>query len=53
MRRMDGLIVQMDIKQKIEDNQKIQKDSRDKHRHWLKRHDELELQFVEYVSEYR
>jgi structural maintenance of chromosome 4 len=37
----------MDIKQKIEDNQKIQKDSRGKHEHWRKRHDELELQYIE------
>ena len=37
----------MDIKQKIEDNGRIQKDSRDKFKHWNKRHEELELAYVE------
>jgi structural maintenance of chromosome 4 len=37
----------MDIKQKIEDNQRIQKDSKDKLRHWTKRHDDLELAYIE------
>jgi structural maintenance of chromosome 4 len=40
-------IKQMDIKQKIEDNGRVQKDSRDKLKHWRKRHDELELSYVE------
>lgn len=39
----------MDIKQKIEDNTRLQKDSRDKHKHWKKRHEELELVYVEYA----
>lgn len=38
---------QMDMKQKIEDNGRIQKDSRDKLKHWSKRHEELELAYVE------
>lgn len=37
----------MDIKQKIEDNARIQKDSKDKLKHWRKRHDELRLEQVE------
>ena len=37
----------MDMKQKIEDNGRIQKDSKDKLKHWRKRHDELELAYVE------
>lgn len=37
----------MDIKQKMEDNGRIQKDSKDKHKHWRKRHEELELVYVE------
>ncbi len=43
----DGADGQMDITQKIEDNARIQKDSKDKLRHWRKRHDELELAYVE------
>ena len=39
----------MDIKQKIEDNHRLQKDSKDKLKHWRKRHDELELTYIEYV----
>lgn len=39
--------LEMDIKQKIEDNARVQKDSKDKLRHWRKRHDELELAYVE------
>jgi structural maintenance of chromosome 4 len=37
----------MDIKQKIEDNTRLQKDSKNKLEHWQKRHDELELVYVE------
>ena len=37
----------MDIKQKIEDNQRMQKDSGDKLKHWKKRHNELELAYIE------
>ncbi|KAK4685041.1 structural maintenance of chromosome 4, partial [Tremellales sp. Uapishka_1] len=43
--------LEMDIKQKIEDNGRIQKDSRDKHRHWSKRHEELELAYVDEEDE--
>lgn len=39
--------LEMDIKQQIDDNTRIQKDSKDKHKHWKKRHDELELIYVE------
>ena len=39
--------LEMDLKQKIDDNGKMQKDSRDKLKHWKKRHDELELAYVE------
>ena len=39
----------MDIKQKIEDNSRNQKDSTDKLKHWRKRHAELELHHVEWV----
>jgi len=37
----------MDIKQKIKDNMGIQKDSADKLKYWTKKHDELELAYVE------
>nr|XP_019043245.1 hypothetical protein I302_07819 [Kwoniella bestiolae CBS 10118]OCF22175.1 hypothetical protein I302_07819 [Kwoniella bestiolae CBS 10118] len=39
--------LEMDIKQKIEDNARIQKDSKDKHKHWRKRHEELELVYID------
>lgn len=39
--------LEVDIKQKLEDNVRLQKDSKDKHRHWAKRHDELELAYVD------
>ncbi|WVQ96218.1 hypothetical protein IAU59_003322 [Kwoniella sp. CBS 9459] len=39
--------LEMDIKQKIEDNGRIQKDSKDKYRHWKKRHEELELVYID------
>lgn len=39
----------MDIKQKIEDNGRVQKDSRDKLKHWKRRHEELQLTYIEYV----
>lgn len=40
----------MEIKQKIDDNARVQKDSKDKLKHWSKRHEELELVEVESVS---
>ncbi|RSH93703.1 hypothetical protein EHS25_006350 [Saitozyma podzolica] len=43
--------LEMDIKQKIEDNQRIQKDSKDKLRHWTKRHDDLELAYIDEEDE--
>lgn len=39
--------LEVDIKQKLEDNMRLQKDSKDKHRHWAKRHDELELAYID------
>lgn len=39
----------MDFRQKIEDNGRLQKDSKDKMKHWRKRHEDLELVYVEYV----
>lgn len=39
--------LEMEIKQNIEDNTRVQKDSKDKLRHWEKRHNELELVFIE------
>lgn len=42
-----GADSQMDIKQKIEDNQRIQKDSKAKLTHWQARHKELKLIYVE------
>ncbi|WWC65608.1 uncharacterized protein I303_108228 [Kwoniella dejecticola CBS 10117] len=39
--------LEMDIKQKIEDNGRLQKDSKDKHKHWRKRHEELELVYID------
>ncbi|OCF77743.1 hypothetical protein I204_01743 [Kwoniella mangroviensis CBS 8886] len=39
--------LEMDIKQKIEDNARIQKDSKDKYKHWRKRHEELELVYID------
>jgi structural maintenance of chromosome 4 len=41
----DGL--QMDIKQKLEDNSRIQKESKVKFKHWQNRHQELELAHIE------
>ena len=41
--------LQVDIKQKIEDNGRIQTDSKDKFKHWSRRHEELELVYVELV----
>lgn len=38
---------QMDLQQKIDDNARIQKDSKAKYQHWSKQHEELELAFVE------
>lgn len=38
---------QMDIKQKIEDNQRIQKDSKAKLKHWREKHSELKLTYIE------
>ncbi|WWD20077.1 hypothetical protein CI109_104551 [Kwoniella shandongensis] len=43
--------LEMDIKQKIEDNGRIQKDSKDKYRHWRKRHEELELVYIDEEEE--
>ncbi|KAL7424908.1 Structural maintenance of chromosomes protein 4 [Cryptotrichosporon argae] len=43
--------LEMDIKQKIEDNGRAQKDSKDKYRHWKKRHEELELVYVDEEDE--
>lgn len=43
--------LEMDIKQKIEDNGRIQKDSKDKMKHWKKRHDELELAYIDEEEE--
>ncbi|WWC93076.1 uncharacterized protein L201_008041 [Kwoniella dendrophila CBS 6074] len=39
--------LEMDIKQKMEDNARIQKDSKDKYKHWRKRHEELELVYID------
>lgn len=39
--------LEVDIKQKLEDNVRLQKDSKDKHRHWAKRHNELELAYID------
>lgn len=39
--------LEVDIKQKLEDNVRLQKDSKDKYRHWAKRHDELELAYID------
>lgn len=41
----------MDIKQKIEDNARVQKDSKDKYKHWAKRHAELELVYIDEEDE--
>ncbi|WRT69435.1 uncharacterized protein IL334_006421 [Kwoniella shivajii] len=43
--------LEMDIKQKIEDNARIQKDSKDKFKHWRKRHEELELVYIDEEEE--
>ncbi|TXT13312.1 hypothetical protein VHUM_00679 [Vanrija humicola] len=43
--------LEMDIKQKIEDNSRVQKDSKDKYRHWSKRHEELELVYIDEEDE--
>ncbi|KAK8849453.1 hypothetical protein IAR55_004786 [Kwoniella newhampshirensis] len=43
--------LEMDIKQKMEDNARIQKDSKDKYRHWRKRHEELELVYIDEEEE--
>ncbi|WOO77651.1 Structural maintenance of chromosome0s protein 4 [Vanrija pseudolonga] len=43
--------LEMDIKQKIEDNGRVQKDSKDKYRHWSKRHEELELVYIDEEEE--
>jgi structural maintenance of chromosome 4 len=40
----------MDIKQKLEDNARIQKESKNKLKYWQARHDELELIQIEYVA---
>jgi structural maintenance of chromosome 4 len=39
--------IEMDLKQKIDDNVRAQKDSKDKYKHWAKRHEELELAYIE------
>ncbi len=41
--------MKMEIKQKIEDNGRIQNDSKDKFKHWSRRHEELELVYVECI----
>ncbi|ORX37975.1 RecF/RecN/SMC N terminal domain-domain-containing protein [Kockovaella imperatae] len=43
--------LEMDIKQKIEDSQRVQKDSSDKLKHWKKRHAELELAYIDEEDE--
>lgn len=43
----------MDIKQKLEDNTRIQKESKTKLKYWQARHDELELIQIEYVPHQR
>jgi hypothetical protein len=40
-------VLQLDLKQKIDDNAKTLKDSQNRHAHWTDRHAELELQYVE------
>ncbi len=50
IQRADPLMLQMDIKQKLEDNARIQKESKVKFKHWQNRHDELELVHVECVA---
>lgn len=41
--------LKMDLQQKIDDNVRAQKDSQDKYKHWAKRHEELELAYIECV----
>ncbi|CAD6578745.1 MAG: hypothetical protein TREMPRED_002256 [Tremellales sp. Tagirdzhanova-0007] len=43
--------LEVDIKQKIEDNGRIQTDSKDKFKHWSRRHEELELVYVDEEEE--
>ncbi|WWC73446.1 uncharacterized protein I206_107416 [Kwoniella pini CBS 10737] len=43
--------LEMDIKQKIEDNGRLQKDSKDKYKHWKKRHEDLELVYIDEEDE--
>ncbi|WVR08284.1 hypothetical protein IAU60_005331 [Kwoniella sp. DSM 27419] len=43
--------LEMDIKQKIDDNGRIQKDSKDKYKHWRKRHEDLELVYIDEEDE--
>jgi hypothetical protein len=38
---------QLDLKQKLEEHTKLQKDNATKHRHWTEKHAELELQYIE------
>lgn len=44
--------IEMDLKQKIDDNARAQKDSKDKYKHWAKRHEELELAYIECVLQW-
>lgn len=41
--------IEMDLKQKIDDNVRAQKDSKDRYKHWAKKHEELELAYIECV----
>ncbi|BEI96156.1 hypothetical protein CcaverHIS631_0111050 [Cutaneotrichosporon cavernicola] len=43
--------IEMDLKQKIEDNVRAQKDSKDKYKHWAKRHEELGLAYIDEEDE--
>ncbi|KLT44076.1 hypothetical protein CC85DRAFT_311309 [Cutaneotrichosporon oleaginosum] len=43
--------IEMDLKQKIDDNMRAQKDSKDKYKHWHKRHEELELAYIDEEDE--
>ncbi|WVQ75201.1 hypothetical protein IAR50_004812 [Cryptococcus sp. DSM 104548] len=43
--------LEMELKQKIDDSMRSQKDSKDKYKHWLKRHETLELVYIDEEDE--
>ncbi|ODN78385.1 hypothetical protein L202_04024 [Cryptococcus amylolentus CBS 6039] len=43
--------LEMELKQKIDDSTRSQKDSKDKYKHWLKRHETLELVYIDEEDE--